>query len=165
MNLLGKALVAVALLLAFEGCSQKTDFRVMTKPQDKAKRYSSASVLVTVDEVDSIDEGDEGVIEYLEEEITDKLADMGIKFGSDLLIKVRIDHYEEPCFVCTGGITAIDANVILSSKKVVVSEFEIKYRLNDAKLSSTFVFTDAKEAFVKKLMEHLKENFLKVEDN
>lgn len=165
MNLLGKVLIAISLLLTFEGCSQKTEFRMMVKPQDTQKRYSSASVLVTVDEVDSIDEGDEGVIEYLEEEITDELADVGIKFGSDLLIKIIIDHYEEPCFVCAGGVTEIDANVVLLSKNIVISEFEIKYRLNDAKLSSTFVFTDAKEAFVEKLIEHLKENFLDIRDN
>ena len=159
--------VLILMLLAFNfsGCSHKTDFRMMVKAQDTQKRYSSASVLVVADDIDSISDGDEGIVEDLEEEISDELSSLGIKLGGDLQIKIIIDHYEHPCLMCSGGITAIDGNVMLSHNHAVISEFEIKYKLNNSDLSSTFVFKDAKEAFIEKLMEHLKENYLSPKEN
>ena len=86
-------LFVILSVLFLSGCSQKTELVIDKKPENQSIRYSKATVIVVEESIDSITEGNDDVIEDIQEEISEQLEEIGINSGNDLTIKIVIRYY------------------------------------------------------------------------
>lgn len=166
-----KSIVKIVLIgligVLFIGCSAKTRVTVHEQNNQYMSKFDRANVIVTDEDIYSIEDDQTDILEDLREDIVDKLNDMGIESGGQgLTIKVIISNFEAAdtwmVFPLPGkaGRSAISAEVrFIDSNQELISKININSNV-EIKLYEDSFKEHAEEAFLRELIGYMKENIL-----